>query len=280
MYQNFKKDFIDYLAKIDDSALNYWKDKIDTLNECGSYVRINTSGTVVRANFCRSRFCPLCQKRRSLKVYSRMLSIIEQMFDNEKYSFLHIVLTVPNCTVDTLNKVVTNLFNASRKLFKDKRLIAFKGVVRFFECTINAETRTYHPHLHCIVAVKKSYFTSRYYVSAELLRRVWAEYSAQTYSQEKKIPQVDISAKGETPSLIAEVSKYCVKPIDFNGDLHSFKMLLHLYDILKGRRLIQFFGVFREYSHILNNDNDIDEQDINLAFKEFVFNHHSYTELI
>jgi hypothetical protein len=227
-------------------------DKAELLTMCGTYLGYDETGDkVISANFCRERFCPMCQKRKSLKQYANSLRLAE--FLQGEFVFLHCVLTVQNCFDIELNETINNLYSASRKFFNNKRIRqGFKGALRALEVTYNQKRDDYHPHLHCLVAVRRSYFTSRYYISIDTLRQIWADCLGVDY-----LPQVHISKCDENG--FAEISKYCVKPLDLQLPRHVHaKVLDTLNRALKGRRLLQSYGVIREAAATLKLNEDIE----------------------
>lgn len=237
------------------------------LCECGTYIGFNFNEnenlSVTSANFCRQRLCPMCQRRRSLRTYSAVSKVYE-LANKSGYQFLHVVLTVPNCPAAALNKTCDFLFKQSSLLFRKsddvhtkaackgnedikklRRNIknSFKGVFRALEITFNDKLSiddpfAFHPHLHCLVAVRKSYFTSRDYISHEKLQKVWG-----TLTGIENV-QVFIGRVTDQCASIAEVAKYAVKP--FKGDV-TVEVLETLHKALFNRRLVQTFGIFRDW---------------------------------
>ena len=131
-------------------------DRAKKMLHCGTSVSLNNSGTIVSANFCRLRICPMCQRRRALKVGAEMHRIL----DNIDGSWLHLVLTVPNVDFAKLSDLLDRMYTASSRLFRYGAVKkAFNGVARFTEITYNYSTDNYHPHFVCLVAVVKSYFS-------------------------------------------------------------------------------------------------------------------------
>ena len=64
-------------------------------------------------------------------------------------------------------------------------------------------------------------------------------------------------------SGVAEVSKYCVKPLELsnNDDTEqNRRALLILMDVLKGTRMVQKYGVIREAFNALKDDDAADMQ--------------------
>ncbi len=191
-------------------------------------------------NFCRSRLCPVCQKRRSLRVYAQCAEVFASLLAQD-FVFLHVVLTVKNCSGFALSREISGLYDGFSRMIKRPELKTWKGALRCLEVTYSEKLDNFHPHLHCLVAVKKSYFKSRYYVSHDLLCRIWKESKNLDYMPSCHIERADFGS-------IAEVAKYCVKPLELDGLPQS--ELLYCYEVLgaalHGRRLLQTYGVIRQ----------------------------------
>lgn len=248
------------------------QDRAEKIMSCGNYVEIavdDEGAKIATSSFCRQRICPSCQKRRSLRVASDILRIQNAMPD---YEWLHIVLTVPNVIGDNLSKTVDELYKKSSELFRDKRIKqGFKGVLRALEVSYNnsreltslyddSESITtidgdcWHPHLHCLVAVKKSYFTSRYYINKDLLMWKWVYYWGSD-----RLLQVNMSRVRDS-GAVAEVAKYCVKPLEFTvPDWKRPQIIEHLFSCLYGRRLLQTYGVVKETARAVKIDLNADD---------------------
>lgn len=222
---------------------------------------------LVAANFCRLRLCPMCQRRKSLRAYSEIIRIAESL---NSFKFIHLVLTIPNVSAQDLSAAVSRLFSSSRRLFSLSAVKkAFKGVLRACEVTYNSDRKDYHPHLHCLVAVNSSYFSSRDYLSQAELLRLWNCFVGRGGVFLKKCTQ--------TAAAVAEVAKYAVKPFESELRDHELISVLEtLHVSLKGRRLIQFFGVFREKAAELkiNLDDDLELENslaqFNYYYNEFL----------
>ena len=271
------KSRITYLEKLWNKFENYefsaelhrnmhenFKNQMIHIASCGSFLTFrtlesdNTVGKLSNGSFCRQRICPLCQRRRSLKLFSNIQQMLEPI--KNKYAFLHLTLTVPNVNVADIRSQITHLFESSKMLFNTPAIKkAFKGVIRSLEVTYNKDTELLHPHLHCLVLVNKSYFTSRDYIKFEDLREIWGDIIGVCN------PQIHIRKCDDLVSALREVVKYASKPIDTHSEdidgFDDFQALLYYMYIgyaLKSRRLLQCFGICAELSkafHIdLNND--------------------------
>lgn len=259
----------------DDLLGSTFADKIQKLHDCGTLVCVDESGCVVSANFCRLRFCPMCQKRRSLRIASDFKKIMEYL---SNFAWVHLVLTVPNCQAHELRSVLDDMQIASSRLFRFEPLQkAFKGIARCTEITYNSTRKDYHPHFHCLIAVNKSYFKSRYYLPVEYIRKLWTVvYNAHVSGIKVRsrgdkyffdmldgfdfdidtLYQCNIS-KADT-SAVAEIAKYCVKPLEIDGvsGAKLYRPLEVIYRALHGRRLVQTYGVIKEASQALRVDFD------------------------
>lgn len=221
-------------------------DYAEQIMYCGTYIQFKDD-KLIGANFCRHRLCPLCQKRKSLRQYSKIQHIVDNL--GGKYKFLHLVLTVRNCEADQLTETINRLFKASRSLFNDRTVKrAFKGVLRCLEVSYNSKCKTFHPHLHCLVAVLPSYFTSRYYLPKVVIAGLWRKYLGADYTPQISIGPIDDNG-------IAEVAKYSLKPLELDLPIAEHAaVLLALHQALHGRRLLQFYGCLREYARLLADD--------------------------
>lgn len=223
---------------------------------CGSYLEFiatvdKEKKKLVQAHFCKNRFCPLCAWRKARKD-AMMLSIMMQAIAQEKqYEFLFMTLTTPNVKGNQLNEEI-NLFNqALSKLFRRKKVkAAIKGYVRKLEITYNKERDDYNPHFHLILAVNKSYFTNpRYYINQVEWLDLWRDVTGKTGVNPDgtdEITQLDIrKVKGfQQEKAVLEVAKYSAKDFEMMENQAVFDTF---YFAMKGRQLITFNGVFKDY---------------------------------
>lgn len=223
---------------------------------CGSYLEFiatvdKEKKKLVQAHFCKNRFCPLCAWRKARKD-AMMLSIMMQAIAQEKqYEFLFMTLTTPNVKGNQLNEEI-NLFNqALSKLFRRKKVkAAIKGYVRKLEITYNKERDDYNPHFHLILVVNKSYFTNpRYYINQVEWLDLWRDVTGKTGVNPDgtdEITQLDIrKVKGfQQEKAVLEVAKYSAKDFEMMENQEVFDTF---YFAMKGRQLITFNGVFKDY---------------------------------
>ena len=67
--------------------------------DCGSFLEFKVTeekAKLQHANFCRDRLCPMCNWRRSLKIFAQVSKVMDAL-QAEGYQFLFLTLTVRNC---------------------------------------------------------------------------------------------------------------------------------------------------------------------------------------
>lgn len=230
------------------------KSRLQALSECASFLLFdrNQQGRLRlnSANFCRVRLCPMCSWRRSLKLFSQVSEIVGTLLQRLATTrFIFVTLTVPNCkghelasTMNAMNKAFSFIVGkgktfAPAKKFKSNLL----GYMKATEITYNQQSDTYHPHIHCLFAVRSDYFC-RGYIKQKEWRGIWSQAMK---SDRELIVHVE-AVKGCDAKAVAEISKYPVKQTDLiniTDTVKSIEALIILHTALKGRRLVTFGGV-------------------------------------
>lgn len=237
--------------------------KAERLRACGCFLSFSIledgSKKLKHMDSCRVRLCPLCTWRRSLKVQSHTLAILNAMED--KYAYLFLTLTVQNCSGAELSGTLDLMFSAWKRLSERKQFkTAVKGWYRGLEVTHNTNRDspwfdTYHPHFHTVLAVNKSYFTSRNYVKQDEWTSLWKKSLRADYD-----PVVDVRrVKGHTVQAVAEAAKYSTKeedyiiPSDWELTVDTVRTLDAALD---NRRLVAYGGLMKELHKQLNLDDE------------------------
>ena len=210
----------------------------------------------------------MCNWRKSLKMFGQTNKIANKILEeNSSTRFLFVTFTVKNCSAEKLEETI-NLMNQGFKRLTDKnKKLAitnkFKsnmlGYIRAMEVTYKQEEDTYHPHIHCIFAVKAQYFTKGYIKKSDW-QYIWGECCNTEYEPIVKVQTI----KNSTAKAVAEVAKYPVKMdeiANYQDEKKAIKALIVFTKILKGRRLITFGGVFAEARKLLKLD-DIETGDL------------------
>lgn len=200
----------------------------ERLHDCSGFLQfgIGENGLVLRqASFCRVRYCPVCQWRKSMYWRAMMLSNIDEIRENyPKHRWVFLTLTVKNCEITDLKETLKHMNNAWSKLRKRK---VFDGVVdgwiRTTEVTRGKDgDNSAHPHFHCLLMVKSNYFTKNYIKQTEW-RGLWQSCLKVDYLPVVNVKAVANKSKRKTHSdgieqAICETLKYSVKPADIMGD--------------------------------------------------------------
>lgn len=212
------------------------------------------------AQFCRVRNCPICQWRRSLKWKAKMYQILPEIINNyANHRWLFITLTVRNCEIENLKKTIQWMNKSWQRLSQLKQFPAL-GWLKSMEVT-KGKNYCAHPHFHCLLMVKPSYFGKNYIKQCEWVE-MWKKSLRINYS-----PIVDIrTIKKEENlySVIPEIIKYCVKESDLISDQDWF---LELTNQLHNTRAISAGGIIKEYlknheKSILKNENQEESNNI------------------
>lgn len=240
---------------------------------CGDFLEfvLSSDGTkkLYRANFCKDRLCPMCNWRRSLKIFSQVSSVMDVL--QKDYRFLFLTLTVKNCKFDELEETISALLDGWRFLYRQFRNKGFSSIVgtfRTIEITVNKQTQTFHPHIHCIVAVSPSYFKNQYKTQKEW-SEIWQNCCNLDYAPIIDIRTVkagrldDVSSEDKGmlyKSALKEVAKYSSKGSDYLvGEIEELlPRVYHLMTALAGRRLVSMTGVFLDVAKRLRLDDPED----------------------
>lgn len=243
-----------------------WYKRSLNLDLCGTFLEFRTDANYDRkklynANFCRLRLCPLCIWRRSLKIFSSVSRIVSKLADQYEFEFL--TFTIRNVKGEDLKKAIADINKAFNCMTRKKR---FKneiyGYIRTLEVTVNKDMNnkewygTYHPHIHCIVAVKK-----RHKVWSEReIRKLWQENAKLAYYPQCDARKIETRKITETPEkalqkAIAETSKYAVKDKDIIIKDSKFDLINHIKTLdlsLTGCRLVTMGGVCKKVGVLLH----------------------------
>lgn len=205
------------------------------------------------ANFCRLRLCPMCQWRRSLKMFGQVQTITDKILERDKSTrFLFATFTVKNVDAENLETCINILNNKFLYLVSRNKTFApakklkqnLLGYLKAVEVTYNTKDKTYHPHLHVIFAVKSTFFKNK---QNYMTKKEWIELWQQALGVDYK-PQTDIRAiKTNTGKAIAEVAKYPVKtaPILSLPDDEAVEVLKTLTLSLNKKRFVSYGGIFK-----------------------------------
>ena len=239
-----------------------------------------------QAYFCQLRLCPVCNWRRSLKIFSQVSKIIQAIEQDREHAYIFLTLTQKNVSGEELDQELDKMMKAWNRFLGYKKVKdVVKGSYRGLEITYDKESKItkrmyqekkdyykklglkvgnknpnfdmYHPHFHVLIVVRKGYFTSKEYLSHEVWRELWAKAMRLDY-----LPQVNVKrVKGNTAEAVAETAKYAAKDSDYviEKDLDLSMNVVETLDYaLERRRLVSFSGIMKEWHKKLNLDDTED----------------------
>ena len=229
------------------------------------------------ANFCRLRLCPMCQWRRSLKMFGQVQTITDKILERDKSTrFLFATFTVKNVDAENLETCINILNNKFLYLVSKNKTFApakklkqnLLGYLKAVEVTYNTKDKTYHPHLHVIFAVKSTFFKNK---QNYMTKKEWIELWQKALNVDYK-PQTDIRAiKTNTGKAVAEVAKYPVKtaPILKLDDDEAVEVLKTLTLSLNKKRFVSYGGIFKTIKQELKlQDVETDKDLINVDMEQ------------
>ena len=174
------------------------------------------------------------------------------------HRWLFLTLTIRNCQIGELRESVQMLVSGFRRLRELKQFPAV-GWIRTVEVT-RGKDGSAHPHLHCLLLVKPSYFR-KHYIKVASWVGLWRRSMKLNYD-----PIVDVRAVKPNPrrstdrleSVIAEIGKYSTKPADMVADDDWLRVYA---DQIHKLRFVDSGGCLRgilsdDYEDLINVDED------------------------
>lgn len=250
----------------------------EQIMNCASEIMINKDHEYSETWFCKDKWCPVCQWKKSREIYAKLIQIVERMKDD--YKFIFLTFTVPNVPGSELlakskqmNRAFSQMINKDNGFFRG----SFKGAFRTMEVTYNPERKDYHPHLHVIAAVSNDYFSSGSYVKQEGLLAYWRKIM-----KDPTIKSVSMETIGYTKSgfkqrsiekTVAEVAKYPFKDFDlydlpFDEALEVFAVLCECF---KGRPVYRFMQDIRKVAQQIEAEKDSNPDFIQLGARDIFY---------
>lgn len=227
--------------------------------QCGTYLSFIadkdfTHKKLKGANFCMNRFCPVCSWRKAKHDTADVATIMNAIQAERGYQYIFVTLTTPNVKADKLDSEIKFFNHAFLKMSQTKAFKALSfGYMRKLEITYNSKRDDYNPHFHVVVAVDPKYFTNRLiYLNHDKWLKMWQKATGRNDIKIVNVQKVG-SRRGnqDLQKAVKEIAKYSAKDTDYTRSQDNFDTF---YSALKGRQLMTFNGVFKEYRAKLNAD--------------------------
>jgi hypothetical protein len=249
-------------------------------------------------SYCHSKFCPNCQKTMQASRLLRFSPALNEMA--EKVDLYHITFTIPNVSAEGLKAGINTLFSGYKQLIRyfngnicikglDFVQYGYEGSLRALEVTYNSRKvfagQEYHPHLHCIFALKKGLvfnkkitnkfsnrrgrFDRTFTEMEVLLQKVFYLLANGEQVTLKNIEAVELGYNSVMIKVekdnYHEIFKYAFKGFSQDHKIMSYEQLKVLYKAFYKRRTIQGYGKF----YRLAVDDSIDES-MNEEYNHFI----------
>lgn len=222
----------------------------------------------------------MCQWRRSMKLAWQVNNICHlALLAKPKLRFLVLNLSAKNVPAGELRDEISDLMYSFRKLKGRKEVDrVLEGYFRAIEVTYNSDQDTYHPHFHCILAVKPSYFKGQYYIKHSRWVELWRQslkvgYDPQVYVKPIKrrkgkstLEKHRKQYNDDVARAVAETGKYSVKPESYiqEGIESTSEVVGVLEEALKHRRMVSYGGMLKKIREKLNAE-DVEGADVDLV---------------
>lgn len=219
--------------------------------------------------FCKSKLCPLCNWRRSMKQTNQSVKIIEEVIRREpKSRWLFLTLTDKNVLDGLeLKEKLTHLVRSFNRLTKYKKINKnLIGFMRKTEVTVNKTDGSYNHHLHVLLCVSSSFFKDKdNYITQTEWTNLWQKALQVDYRPIVDIRAIKPNKKKDTDinAAIKETAKYSVKSSDYLTE-NQERNLIVVEDLetgLHAKRLISYGGLLKKIHKEMNLE---DEENYNL----------------
>lgn len=258
-------------TQIDESIIS--PSRLQQMESCGNFLIFGTTEErkkkLIQAYFCHTRLCPICNWRRSMKLFAQVSQITEVLLlEQPTTKFVFLTLTVKNPTAENLIETLNHMNEGFKYLVDKHKTFAparklkenLLGYLKAIETTYNSKEDTYHIHIHCLLVVRSSYFNGKGYVKQQEYAEMWQKAMHFDYT-----PLVDVRAvKNSSAKAIAELAKYPTKTADIlslSNENQTVHALITLHRTFHHRRLVTFGGVFRRVKASLKLD-DVETGDL------------------
>lgn len=229
---------------------------------CGD--RLTLKGEAIVAGFfCKSKFCGVCQWRRSRLLYNQNMLVYKELCSD--YRFVFLTLTIPNVPIEGLKSGLDLMQAAWDGLRHDRQFksIGVAGMMRTIEITYNEQRNDYHPHYHVILVVPDD--GSTWLPDWDWWLQKWRQHTGisdiwavnikaikSAAAQLKDSERNQLAAQGLKNAAVLEVSKYNMKGSDLSKiplDENSWRLL---QVALHRRRMVSFTGIWKKLRKELN----------------------------
>lgn len=216
------------------------------------------------ANSCKDRFCPICQKKRSLLWLAKLYPIFENLI-KRGYYVNFVTLTVKDTkklstSLNLLNNAFRYIQNTDKTMRKQFNEL-YIGGIRALEIKTGKNSRLWHPHLHMLVVKNKK---SNFKDDLAFLRPAWIKSLKMVGSTEEVPGNVDIQSlridnKFRKESLIKAICE-CFKYLTKSSWNNEVEDICEMIDTLTNVRSLNSWGNIKYYLAKQNAEAQIEKE--------------------
>lgn len=222
--------------------------QLDKIRNCGEVkiFAVNGDMSARRLLFsvtCGNRTCPNCAKAQSVTDMKEALAVTRALTGPYKEK-VAVFATFTIVNTERLEDGMNQLAHAFDKLMRRKEVTeAVKGYIAKVEVTYNFEAKTFHPHMHVLFFVDRSYFSKKY-ISADNWLKLWREVTGDSRITQVKVERLKGRGKtGTEADGVAEVAKYVAKEDDYT---QSEEVFAEFVNAMRGRKVFRFGGLCKD----------------------------------
>lgn len=243
-----------------------WLRRGDRVYQCG-LLMLEVSDAMgisyVPSYQCGERLCPRCARSRSLRIASNAADVASFLRQTGEYRTpYHVVLTVRNVCADDLSAMIDTMIQSCRWLLHRRSIWrSVAGWGRSIEVTYNAESNTFHPHVHLLVIPTDVPDPDTIGCSS------WwsSQWSAALSACGHDIDYVPVcrSDAAYSDGVLPEVSKYITKLSRLFALPYEtrYACIVTIDQATRGRKLVSYGGIWAEARRQLRQRDDIDASD-------------------
>ena len=152
-----------------------YKKIAEHINDCSTFKRYSVCSDCGQIYFngsylCHERFCPICNKKRSMIYFYRFVPVIKKLLSRGYYVNMLNFTLVDDSNLQHSLDVLTKAFRYIQHDSKEYRKMfnsMFVGGVSSKEIKLGENSKLWHPHIHCIVI--KDHYSEDF----EYLKLIW-----------------------------------------------------------------------------------------------------------
>ena len=265
-FRDHKLGTNDLIIKLQD---NGFKSDSEKIRGCATYLKFSKQehqqsleqrNKLKDANFCKFRFCEMCNWRRTKKIGYQLIEALESIEATRSVSYLFLTLTIKNPQTSDLKATVKHINQsfvrmAQTKAYKNAVIGHFKALEILGDDTPAGEV---HPHFHIMLIVSKSYFKSEHYLSQAKWIEMWQKALRVDYKPVLDIRKIKPNVKkrlSAIKSAVYEVAKYAVKHTELTK--RSSNDFTQIINQTRGMRFFSTGGYLKEKMSIMKLDEDL-----------------------